>query len=94
MKKPSGKQIFSSEQLLSAEETSLSANASLKSFLIKHQNNKLTLYKISENDSLSVIEEYDIDISLLPEEDRYSLSEGITVDSFEEALALLEDFSS
>ncbi|MDY3928420.1 MAG: hypothetical protein SOZ34_03550 [Clostridia bacterium] len=62
-------------------------------YLLKNENEVLTLYEISGNNS-AVIKTININSSVLPYEDREKLKSGIKLSSKEEGFNLIEDFTS
>ena len=62
-------------------------------FLLKNENNTLTLYRITD-EVTSVIKSIEINPSFLPSEDRIKLNNGIYFDDIEEGFSLIEDFTS
>lgn len=89
---PRDKKIAQMSETVQAETITPSSSPSpskLSSFIIKEYNNKIGVY---ENDELIRI--VDINISSLREEDVKLLQEGITTNSKQDALQMIEDFSS
>ncbi len=64
-----------------------------ESYLLKSENNTLTLYRITD-EVTSVIKSIEINPSILPSEDRIKLQKGIYFDDIEEGFSLIEDFTS
>ena len=62
-------------------------------YLLKNEDNILTLYRIS-NEVTSIIKSIEINPSFLPSEDLIKLEKGIYFDSVEEGFSLIEDFTS
>ncbi len=62
-------------------------------YLLKNENNTLTLYRISD-EVTSVIKSIEINTAFLPSEDRIKLNKGIYFDNIEEGFSLIEDFTS
>ena len=68
-------------------------NESKETYLLKNENDILTLYRISD-ETTSIIKSIEINSSFLPSEDRIKLNKGIYFDNVEEGFSLIEDFTS
>lgn len=64
-----------------------------KHYLLKNENNILSLYEIS-GEERRLIKETGIDTFFLPEEDIKKLNNGIQLSTIEEGFELIEDFTS
>ena len=74
-----------------SEETTY---ADIKGYKIQTGENKLNIYQVYSNGYSELIQSADINPSVLPEEDRRLLEEGINTVTYDEVCSLLEDFSS
>ena len=79
-------------QLYSENEPEKNTEEGVK-YLLKNEDNVLTLYRIS-NEVTSIIKSIEINPAFLPSEDRIKLEKGIYFDSVEEGFGLIEDFTS
>lgn len=93
-KVPSERKSLSTEKSSIKKEASLHPKDLAVTFLLKAEKDKLILYKLQSNINPVILEQYDVDIALLPEDDRNSLSKGILIDTYADAIQLIEDFSS
>ncbi|MBO4433103.1 MAG: BofC C-terminal domain-containing protein [Clostridia bacterium] len=65
-----------------------SNNTAVSSYILRNDNGTVALYKDGE-----IITVYDgIAVDSLPAEDRARLSEGITIDSIDDAQSIIEDY--
>ena len=68
--------------------------ADINGYKIQTGENKLNIYQVYSNGYSELIQSADINPSVLPEEDRKLLEEGINTVTYDEVCSLLEDFSS
>lgn len=61
-------------------------------FVLREDEGKITVYKISENNEEEIYEKTEISVEYLSETDKGKISEGIKVNGIEELNQLLEDF--
>lgn len=61
-------------------------------YLVKDNEGKVTVYKVLEDGSQSLVEETDIYTEYLTDEDRENMKEGISVNGKQELNQLIEDF--
>lgn len=63
-------------------------------YIVGEKNGKIILFRKTEEGTPLVWEEYDSDVSALPRADKEELADGIAAESLEEALQIIEDFTS
>lgn len=85
---PPSLQSYSSQPIENDDDNEFS-----ECYLLKSENNTLTLYRITD-EVTSVIKSIEINPSILPSEDRIKLNKGIYFDNIEEGFSLIEDFTS
>ena len=86
--------IEETEKLTSEIEASPLPSKKSQKYLVKNHMGNLAVYKISENNEVSLSYVLEFSLELLPQVDREKLNKGIQVNSEEELLELIEDFIS
>lgn len=74
-----------------AVSTTTTTTAPTYSMLLKEWNGQVALFSPDGSEPLTV---YEVNVQTLPEEERQSLADGITVSSEEELAAILENYTS
>ena len=63
-------------------------------YVVAENNGELALYRKTSGGNRVLWEKYDSEVSMLPEVDRAELKRGIEAYSLDEAMQIIEDFSS
>ena len=66
----------------------------IKEYRIQSADSRLNIYQIYSNGYKELIQSVEINTSVLPEEDRQQLEQGIITANYNEVCSLIEDFSS
>lgn len=71
----------------------ISPSPEIAYYFLQNENGTLSLYEVYGSEK-NIIKQTEINVDILPHEDRIKLEKGITLSTAEEAYSLIEDFSS
>lgn len=80
---------YSSTQIILYKELDSSCG---QHFILRNDNDKITIYRINENNEEEVYEKTEIAVDYLTETDKVEIQNGIRVNGIEELNQLIEDF--
>lgn len=90
-KKEAAAEIVSAEEKIVEKEPEMITV--IQSYLLRDTDGNIALYHKYSDGEEKLYKNYDIPVGMLPQSDREALRKGIEVESLDEALQLIEDYS-